>query len=166
MLPGGHILYVRYDQQIHRFRAWASNISDPQNRRALMETDSRVLYAPPMPGRHESHLLYIRRGSLVAQAVDATALRLIGQPFPIAENVFWFGPAATAAVSVSGNGVLVYRCNAQKLDPTLRSLLRETIFVMQAAQYGSLHHTVSERQPASVLGGRDIVRDGLRQTRA
>ena len=109
MLPGGHILYVRYDQQIHRFRAWASNISDPQNRRALMETDSRVLYAPPMPGRHESHLLYIRRGSLVAQAVDATALRLIGQPFPIAENVFWFGPAATAAISVSGNGVLVYR---------------------------------------------------------
>src|SRR6516225_4275742 len=57
-------------------------------------------------------------------------------------------------------------CNAQKLDPTLRSLLRETIFVMQAAQYGSLHHTVSERQPVSVLGGRDMLRDGLRQTRA
>jgi eukaryotic-like serine/threonine-protein kinase len=109
MLPGGYLLYVRFDQQIHRFRAWASNISEPKDRRALVQTDSRVLYAPPMPGRHESHLLYIRRGSLVAQAFDATALRLIGQPFPIAENVFWFGPAATAAVSVSANGVLVYR---------------------------------------------------------
>ena len=109
ILPGGYLLYVRFDQQIHRFRAWASHISDPKDRRALMETDSRVLYAPPMPGRRESHLLYIRRGSLVVQAFDTTALRLIGQPFPVAENVFWFGPAATAAISVSGNGVLAYR---------------------------------------------------------
>ena len=34
-------------------------------------------------------------------------------------------------------------CGAQKQDPTLRSLLRETVFVMQAAEYGSLHHPVS-----------------------
>jgi Tol biopolymer transport system component len=53
--------------------------------------------------------LYIRRGSLVAQAFDAKVLGLIGHPFPIAENVFWFGPTAAAAASVSRNGVLVYR---------------------------------------------------------
>ena len=28
-------------------------------------------------------------------------------------------------------------CSAQKQDPSLRSLLREAIFVMQAAEYGS-----------------------------
>jgi dipeptidyl aminopeptidase/acylaminoacyl peptidase len=74
-----------------------------------METDSRVLYAPPMPGGRESHLLYIRGGSLVAQAFDAGVRRLIGQPFPLAEKVFWYGPAAAAAMSVSENGVLIYR---------------------------------------------------------
>ena len=57
-------------------------------------------------------------------------------------------------------------CSAQKQDPSLRSLLREAIFVMQAAQYGSLHHPASERQQVSVPGGRDMLRDGLRQTRA
>jgi hypothetical protein len=49
------------------------------------------------------------------------------------------------------------RCGAQKQDPALCSLLYETIFVMQAAEYGSLHHTVSDRQPVSVLGGRDLL---------
>src|SRR6516165_7452000 len=44
---------------------------------------------------------------------------------------------------------------AQKQDPWLRSLLRETIFVMQAGQYGSLHHPVSERQTVSSLVGRE-----------
>jgi hypothetical protein len=89
LLPGGYLLYVRFDPQVHRFRAWTGHISNPANRRSLIETDSRVLYAPPMPGSHESHLLYIRRGSLVAQAFDAKVLGLIGHPFPIAENVFW-----------------------------------------------------------------------------
>jgi hypothetical protein len=60
----------------------------------------------------------------------------------------------------------VYRCGPQKQDPSLRSLLRETIFVMQAAEHGSLHHSVSDRQLVSVLGGREMLRDGLRQTRA
>ena len=48
----------------------------------------------------------------------------------------------------------------------LRSLLRETIFVMQAAQYGSHHHAVPDRQMVSALVGRKRVRHGLRQTRA
>ena len=109
MLPDGYLLHLSFDQQVHHFRAWATNMADPKDRRALMETDSRVLYAPPMPGRRESHLLYIRGGSLVAQGFDSRARRLIGQPFPIAEKVFWFGPAAAAAVSISDNGVLVYR---------------------------------------------------------
>jgi len=56
ILPGGYLLYVRVDQQIHRFRASASHTSDLKDRRALMETDSRVLYAPPMPGRHATSL--------------------------------------------------------------------------------------------------------------
>src|SRR5215831_8396318 len=35
--------------------------------------------------------------------------------------------------------------------------------MMQAAKYGSLHNPVSERQPVSVLVGRDQIRHGLRR---
>jgi hypothetical protein len=45
----------------------------------------------------------------------------------------------------------------------LRSLLREALFVMQAAEYGSLYHPVSDRQTVSVRVGRHALRRGLRQ---
>src|SRR5215510_5219757 len=44
------------------------------------------------------------------------------------------------------------------------ALLHKAIFVMQAAEYGSLHNPISARQPVSVLVGRDRIRHGLRQT--
>jgi hypothetical protein len=40
------------------------------------------------------------------------------------------------------------------------------IFMMQAAEYGSLHNPVSDRQTVSVLVRRDLVRRALRQTGA
>ena len=57
-------------------------------------------------------------------------------------------------------------CSPQKYDPSLHSLLHEPIFMMQAAEYGSLHHLVSDRQTVSVQVGRKLVRDGLRHTGA
>ena len=52
---------------------------------------------------------------------------------------------------------------AQKQDLSLCGLLREPVFVMQAAEYGPLYHPVSDRQPVSVRVGRHAVRRGLRQ---
>jgi len=57
-------------------------------------------------------------------------------------------------------------CGPQKYDPSLRSLLHEPIFMMQAAEYGFLYNPISDRQTMSVLVGRDLVRHGLRQTGA
>jgi hypothetical protein len=39
------------------------------------------------------------------------------------------------------------RSHAQKLDPSLRSLPREAIFVIEAGQYGSLYNPLIDRQP-------------------
>jgi hypothetical protein len=50
--------------------------------------------------------------------------------------------------------------------PLLRSVLHKAIFVMQAAERGSLRDPVSERQHVSVLVGWDRIRHGLRQTGA
>ena len=54
----------------------------------------------------------------------------------------------------------------RKNNPSLRSLLHEPVFMMQAAEYGSLHNPVPDRQTVSVLVGGNLFRLGLRQTRA
>lgn len=51
-------------------------------------------------------------------------------------------------------------------NPSLRSLLHEPVFMMQAAEYGSLHNPVADRQTVLVLVGGNLLRLGLRQTRA
>lgn len=76
---------------------------------ALMETDSRVQYAPPRRAGEAGYLLFIRGASLLAQSFDADRSRLAGQPFPIIHNVTYFSPTVSPCFSVSQNGVLVYQ---------------------------------------------------------
>jgi len=54
----------------------------------------------------------------------------------------------------------------RKKKLSLRGLLHEPLFMMQAAEYGSLHNPVPERQTMSVLVGGNLLRLGHRQTRA
>ena len=52
---------------------------------------------------------------------------------------------------------------AEKI-PSLRSLLHEPIFMVQAAEYGSLHNPVPNRKTVSVLVAGKLLRHRLRQT--
>lgn len=108
-LPGGdRFVYVNHDTASNGNRAMAA---DYLTRKPvpLMETDSRVQYAPPRRPGEPGHLLFIRGGSLLAQPFDPDRLRLTGESFPIAQNVIYYGPNLAASFSVSGNGVLVYQ---------------------------------------------------------
>lgn len=126
-LPGNYLLNVRFDEIIGRYRAVASSLTKPGEEHVLLETDSRVSFAPLSPRNLRGHLLYVRQGTLVAHPFDAGSLRLAGDPTAIAGNVFSFSPTGAAAFSVSENGVLVYR-NVQSpvrlkwLDRTGREL--------------------------------------------
>ena len=75
----------------------------------LMQTDSKVQYAPPSHPGEPGMLLYVRQGTLLAQPFDAERSQLAGEPLPIAQNVIYFGPSAQASFSVSETGVLVYQ---------------------------------------------------------
>ena len=103
-----HFVHVIFDPALARYRAVAT---DYISRRSmpLMQTDSRVQYAPPFRVDQPGALLYIRGSSLLVQPFDAEHLRLAGEPFPIAQNVIYFRPTASACFSVSDNGVLVYQ---------------------------------------------------------
>jgi serine/threonine protein kinase len=73
--------------------------------RQLIEGGANARYA-------SGHLIYLREGTLVAQAFDADRLELSGEPMPIVEKVQIAGAGSTGvagAFSVSDTGVLAYQ---------------------------------------------------------
>jgi Tol biopolymer transport system component/DNA-binding winged helix-turn-helix (wHTH) protein len=111
-LPGGdRAIHVVFDPALGRYRAMTTDFAS-QKSATLMETDSRVQYAPPRRPGDPAYLLFMRGASLLVQPFDADRLRLAGEPLPIAQNVDYFSPTASACFSVSGNGVLVYQTGA------------------------------------------------------
>ncbi len=76
---------------------------DTQESILLIPSQSNVSYAPP------GFLIYGRQNTLFAQPFDANKLRLIGHPFPVAEQVGATRFVPGSIFSVSQNGVLVYR---------------------------------------------------------
>lgn len=108
-LPGSdRFLHVVYDPARSRYRAYAGDFKTHEET-GLMETDSRVQYAPPQRPNEPGYLLFIRGGSLIAQPFDAQSVRLVGQPVTVAQNVIYFGPSASACFSLSDSGMLVYQ---------------------------------------------------------
>jgi eukaryotic-like serine/threonine-protein kinase len=108
-LPGSDtFIHVTFDEALGRYRAIATDYITHKSTN-LLETDSRVQYAPPRHGGEPGYLLFVRGGSLLAQPFDAAHLRLLGEPFPIVQNIVYFHNSASASFSVSTNGVLVYQ---------------------------------------------------------
>ena len=67
----------------------------------LMAADSPAVYASP------GSVLFVRQGTLLARAFDATRLEFMGEPIPIAEQVTFDGSGR--GFSVSDEGTLAYR---------------------------------------------------------
>jgi len=113
MLPDGeHLLYVGFDSSGRNSSghnlARVARLGEPESTRDLLETDSKVVYAPSVVRRGAGYLLYVRAGNLLAQPFDATSLRLLGAPTALADKIFTFNNTGAADFSVSATGVLVY----------------------------------------------------------
>jgi len=82
---------------------------DQQNPKRLVATGSSVIYAPSLGSGSVSsrigHILFVREGTLMAQAFDVGRLKLAGEAVPIAEN---FSDTGFPRYSVSTTGVLAY----------------------------------------------------------
>ncbi len=108
-VPGSNrLIYVAFDPAVHGNRAMASDYP-VRNPVSLMETGSQVQYAPPRHEGEPGDLLFMRGANLLAQPFDANRSRVVGEAFPIASNVIYYGPTLAASFSVSANGVLVYQ---------------------------------------------------------
>ena len=102
-LPDGHhFLYLSYRRD-QRKEVLIGALDSPDVKH-LMQAESRAVYAPP------GYLLYVRDGTLLAQAFDPDKLSLTGEPVTVAENLLYFQPLGSSDVSASDNGVLA--CHA------------------------------------------------------
>ena len=100
-LPDGrHFLYfVRGNPEIRGIYAGA--LDGTLEPRRLVDTDSGGVYAA------SGHLMFVRQGTLYAQALDPEALTLSGRPVQVAEHVS--NEPGREAVSVSRTGSVAYR---------------------------------------------------------
>lgn len=109
-LPDGkHFLYLRISRDAEQSGIYIGSLDDPpdsQSKKRLLATGFGAAFAPSSDGRAGS-LLFLRDGTLMAQAFDPAKLELSGSPSPIAEQV---GTTyETGYFSVSPRA-LVYRC--------------------------------------------------------
>ena len=101
-LPDGkHFLFLDVSSGgLATYVTYIGSLDSPEQRRLLV-ADSAAIYSPP------GYLLFVRQGTLMAQAFDPKKLELTGNAGPIAEQVASDGPGA--GFSVSDSGTLTYR---------------------------------------------------------
>lgn len=107
-LPDGqHFLYyVRGASEVRG--VYAGQLGGQETRR-LLDAEARAVYAS------SGQLLFIRQGTLFAQAFDPVRLELSGDPLPVAEQVRVAGGTGGAAFSASNSGPLIYRTGSASL---------------------------------------------------
>jgi Tol biopolymer transport system component/predicted Ser/Thr protein kinase len=132
-LPDGkHFLYFEFGGGMRQGRVMAASLDPKEKPRKILDSDSLAQYAPP------GHVLYVKEGTLVAQAFDASALKVTGEPVPAAEQMGTQGNGL-ADFSVSATGALVFRggvSNDDRLVWVDRSG-KELSDVDKPAQYGT-----------------------------
>ena len=113
-LPDGkHFLYTATSLDANGIRAPRSvyvRALDSGEEKLVARVDSRMMYAPP------GNLLYVEQGVLFSHAFDATALKLVGEPRKIAEDLTYDRATGNAGFSVSDTGVLAYHGGTTLFD--------------------------------------------------
>ena len=100
-LPDGrHFLYIAYGS-VPTGRILKMGSLGSWDTKTLGPAGSRTEYA-------SGHLLYVRSGALLAQPFDPGALKLTGDPFPVADGIET-DAVGSARFSTSTEGTLVYR---------------------------------------------------------
>ncbi len=107
---GKHFVYFRWARGASQAGIAIGALDRQPNEQAkelLLPTAEHAVYAKPIPPETVGHLLYLRDGALVAQALDERTLKLTGEAVQLAESV-GVGPATYAQISVSNSGALAY----------------------------------------------------------
>jgi hypothetical protein len=89
VLPDGkHIVYTEFDSRTGHHRAQVVRFGEPDTAKNLLETDSRVLYAPSIFTPDTGYLLFVRAGNILAQPFDPRSQRIQGEPVAVVSRVY------------------------------------------------------------------------------
>ena len=128
-LPDGrHFLYLRAPENPGIYLGSLDVKPEQQSSRRILATSQMAVYvasADPKMGR----VLFLREGTLLAQAFDERSLQPEGDPIPVAERVGSFH--LSGFFSVSPSGVVAYSAG-----PTARWLSQLNWFDRQGKQLG------------------------------
>jgi serine/threonine-protein kinase len=102
LLPGGrHLLFTRWDSEVLDDGKIEALSLETGERRTVMEGGVGARYLPT------GHLLYVRRGTLMAVPFDAQRLRTSGTAVKVMDGIA-FGPLGQTLFGVSPTGTLAY----------------------------------------------------------
>ncbi|MFZ0062453.1 MAG: protein kinase [Pyrinomonadaceae bacterium] len=102
-LPDGHHFVFLADAERTEDHHIRVGSLDSQESQILFSGITRIAYAPP------GYLLYVSQGALVAHPFDVRALKVTGDPVPVADHIAQLGGHHEFDFSVSDNGVLAYQ---------------------------------------------------------
>jgi Tol biopolymer transport system component len=106
-IPGNRILYHAQSTNTAMTGIFVTSLIRPSERVRLLTTEINAVYA-------SGRLLWWSAGTLFAQDLDLSALRLSGEPQAIAEGVTLHSPAPKMNAAVSENGLLLYDASGSK----------------------------------------------------
>jgi Tol biopolymer transport system component len=99
-LPDGrHFLFIAASENSDKNMLFAASL-DGASRAPIMPAESNTIFVPLRPGSSKGYLVSGRQSTLVAWPFDAGALRLTGEPFPIAESVLPAPPSIGASLQM------------------------------------------------------------------
>ena len=105
-LPDGQH-YVYFEDRSQSEGIYVGSLDGSPSVRLLPDMSS-VIYVPSPASRRNGYLLFRREGTLLAQPFDPGRNRLVGEIFPVAEQVGVMVNVGQGAFSASENGVLAY----------------------------------------------------------
>jgi DNA-binding winged helix-turn-helix (wHTH) protein/Tol biopolymer transport system component len=120
-LPDGeHFISIRGDAASGRNEVLLTDWSAGGNAapEVLFQSDSRVEFMTSSVDPERGWLVYVRAGNLMAQALDLKALKLAGEPIPVATPVPFFQPSGAADFSAAA-GHIAYRTLPKRSAVTL-----------------------------------------------
>jgi Tol biopolymer transport system component len=147
-LPDGrHFLYVQRTNKVDDEAIYLATL-DNKERKRLVGARQAGAYAPPAAGSENGHLLFLREGTLMAQPLDGRRFDVVGDSFPVVEQVGSY--LGLGFFSISANGVLAYRSGSSGTNSQLMWFDRE------GKSLGTLG------QPTDYYGGLALSPDGKR----
>jgi serine/threonine protein kinase len=107
-LPDGrHFLYSTIGGGADKTGVYVSSLDGGEDRRVLVDA-SGVAFAPSTRGDRIGHILFVRGSRLMAVPFEAAGVRVLGDVFPVAEDVSLKAENQYLPATVSETGVLLY----------------------------------------------------------